>query len=91
VASLGTLVYLPPGDRDLVVQRCAELGARLVTLEAVTALPQVAARLRGLHAPEPTPFLLALDGIPLAYSAAHGGALSWLTAVGLTGDRVRSA
>lgn len=91
VASLGTLVYLSPGDRELLVERCAELGARLVTLEAVAALPRVAARLRGLHAPEPTPFLLALDGIPLAYSTAHGGGLSWLAAVGLTRDRGTSA
>jgi hypothetical protein len=82
VLSLGTLVYLPPADRDAVQRRAAELGTRLVTLEPVSALPSVAARLEGLGAPEPTPFLLALDGKPLAHASAHGDRLSWLTPVG---------
>ena len=51
-------------------------------MEPVTALPEVAARLAALTAPEPTPFVLALDGEPLAYVSAHGDRLSWLTPVG---------
>lgn len=84
VLALGTLVYLPPADRERVVALAAELGARLVTLEPVAALPSVAERLDGLTAPEPTPFLLAVDGTPLAYASAHGDRLSWLSAVGRT-------
>lgn len=85
VASLGTLVYLPPVDRMRIIGRSADLGARLVTLEPASALPDFAARIEGLHAPEPTPFLLALDGIPIAFSSAHGERLSWLTPVGQPG------
>jgi len=81
IVALGTLVYLPPADRAAVARVAADLGARLVTLEPVTALPDVAARLVGLAAPDPTPFVLALDGEPIAYASAHGDRLSWLTPV----------
>ena len=83
VVALGTLVYLPPLDRAEILPAIARLGARAVTFEAVSALPEVAARLDGLVAPEPTPFLLALDGIPLAYGSPHGDRLSWLAPAGL--------
>jgi hypothetical protein len=81
VIALGTLVYLPPAARVEILRRTGELGTRLVTLEPVSALPAVAERLDGLGAPGPTPFVLALDGVPLAYASAHGDRLSWLTAV----------
>lgn len=81
IAALGTLVYLPPADRSAVAALAAGLVARLVTLEPVSALPEVAARLAALTAPGPTPFVLALDGEPLAYASAHGDRLSWLTPV----------
>lgn len=80
VVSLGTLVYLPPADRAAILEAVPALGARLVTLEPVSALPTVAAAIAGRTAPEPTPFLLAIDGIPIAYAAAHGDRLSWLSA-----------
>jgi hypothetical protein len=83
VVALGTLVYLPPLDRAQVLPAIARLGAHAITFEAVSALPEVAARLGGRAAPEPTPFLLALDGIPLAYGTPHGDRLSWLTTAGL--------
>ena len=85
VVTLGTLVYLPAIDRDEILPAIARLGARAVTFEAVSALPDVAARLDGLVAPEPTPFLLALDGLPLAYGSPHGERLSWLSPAGLPG------
>jgi hypothetical protein len=85
VAALGTLVYLPPLDRATVFPAIARVGARAVTFEAVSALPEVAARLTGRSAPDPTPFLLALDGIPLAYGSPHGDRLSWLTPAGRPG------
>lgn len=86
VVSLGTLVYLPPAARIEVLRRTRELGARLVTLEPVTALPPVADRLAGYTAPDPTPFVLALDEVPIAYTSAHGDRLSWLTPVGQPDD-----
>lgn len=82
IVALGTLVYLPPADRTAVAQAAADLGARLVTLEPVSALPEVAARLGALTAPSPTAFVLALDGDPIAYASAHGDTVSWLTSVG---------
>jgi hypothetical protein len=82
IVALGTLVYLPPADRSVVASLAAGLGARLITMEPVSALPEVAARLEALTAPEPTPFVLALDAEPLAYVSAHGDRLSWLTPVG---------
>jgi hypothetical protein len=82
IVALGTLVYLPPPARAAVASVAADLGARLITLEPVSALPAVAEALAVLTAPEPTPFVLALDGRPLAYASAHGDALSWLTPVG---------
>lgn len=82
VLALGTLVYLPPAARAGMLRRCGELGARLVTLEPVSALPEVAERLEGLTAPEPTPFLLALDGEPIAFASAHGDRLSFVSPVG---------
>lgn len=81
IVSLGTLVYLPPAARSALVALVPRLGARLVTLEPVGALPEVAARLASLTAPEPTPFVLAVDGEPLAYASAHGDRLSWLSPV----------
>ena len=79
IAALGTLVYLAPGERDAVVDAASDLGARLVTFEGASVLPGVAERLPGLSAPHPTPFVLALDGEPLAHAGPHGDRLSWLT------------
>lgn len=78
VAALGTLIYLPPTDRQALVDLAHAHGAHTVTLEPESTLPAVAAARAGLVAEEPTPFLLALDGRPLACAAAHGGTLSWL-------------
>lgn len=88
VAALGTLVYLDPASRAALPGLCRDLGARLVTLEPVAALPWI--DLSGLEAPEPTPFLLAVDGQPLAYASAHGDRLSWLSPVGQPGAGVSS-
>lgn len=85
VLALGTLIYLAPDARSQALRLAGELNARLVTLEPVVALPEVADRLTMLTAPEPTPFVLALDGEPLAYTSAHGDRLSWLSPVSRTG------
>jgi Uncharacterized protein conserved in bacteria (DUF2332) len=81
VIALGTLVYLPPAARTDVLDTVALAGARMVTLEPVSALPQIESALAGLTAPEPTPFVLAIDGVPIAYSSAHGERMSWLSTV----------
>ncbi|ROP56629.1 MULTISPECIES: DUF2332 domain-containing protein [unclassified Rathayibacter] len=79
VVSLGTLVYLPWAARERVLATVAESGASLVTLEAEALLPSLRERTASLTAPERTPFLLAADGVPLAFAAPHGGRLSWLS------------
>jgi hypothetical protein len=79
IAALGTLVYLPPQRRDEVVDAASALGARLLSFEGAGVLPGVAARLPGLSAPHPTPFVLALDGEPLAHAGPHGDPVSWLS------------
>lgn len=79
VVSLGTLVYLPRPARERVLDAVAAHGASLVTLEAESLLAHLVAPRAALAAPEPTPFLLAADGVPLASATPHGGRLSWLT------------
>lgn len=81
VIALGTLIYLDPAAREAVPRLCRELGARLVTLEPVAALSEVRETLAHMTAPEPTPFVLALDQVPLAYASAHGDRLSWMSPV----------
>jgi hypothetical protein len=78
IASLGTLVYLPAERRNEVVDAASELGARLLTFEGAHVLPSVAGRLQGLSAPHPTPFVLAVDGEPIAHAGPHGDRISWL-------------
>ena len=79
VASLGTAVYLPPADRAALPDAVAALGAHLVAFETAAALPGIPERVARMHAPEPTPFVLSVDGAPLAYASAHGDRLSWLS------------
>ena len=73
IVSLGTLVYLPPADRDAFPAAVAALGARLVTLEAVG----IADRADDRGAPDQHGFVLALDGERLAAVTPHGDRMSW--------------
>ncbi len=79
VACLGTAVYLPPGDRARLLSAIAEVGARAVTFEARTAVPEVAERWAALaaegRADAEAGFVLALDGEPLASGSPHGDRL----------------
>jgi hypothetical protein len=79
IAALGTLVYLSREERQGVVDAAIRLGARLVTFEGAGVLPEVADRLDGMSAPHPTPFVLALDGEPIAHAGPHGDRVSWLS------------
>jgi hypothetical protein len=79
VASLGTAVYLPPADRARLLHAISGVGARAVTFEARSALPEVDERWRALAAEARVDaeagFVLALDGEPIASGAPHGDRL----------------
>jgi hypothetical protein len=77
------LAYLDESDRErfgVVVQEVVEHGGHWVSNEGPAVLPDVAAT-----APPPrdgsvvgrAPFLLALDGRPVAWTQGHGRAISW--------------
>jgi hypothetical protein len=79
VACLGTAVYLPPADRAALPDAVAALGGHLLAFESAASLPGIPDRLARMTAPEPTSFVLSLDGEPLAYASAHGDRVSWLS------------
>jgi hypothetical protein len=79
IAALGTLVYLPQEEREAIVDAASHLGAHLVTFEGAGVVPRVAAAMQGLSAPHPTPFVLAVDGVPIAHAGPHGDRVSWMT------------
>lgn len=91
VASLGTAVYLPPADRAALPDAVADLGAHLVAFEPAAALPGIRERLaperpaRPDHA-EPAPFVLSVDGRPLARAGAHADRLFWLSGFSSAGQ-----
>jgi len=67
VAALGTLVYLAADARRELRAAVAELGARMATFEA--------AGIADDGADPPAPFVLALDGAPVAAGTPHGDRL----------------
>lgn len=86
IAALGTLVYLRPDQRDAVVDAASDLGARLLTFEGAGVLPGVAEGLLRRSAPHPTPFVLAVDGEPIACAGPHGDRVSWLSSASPAGQ-----
>jgi hypothetical protein len=78
VVSLGTAVYLAPDARAALLPAVRSLGARAVTLEAASAIPSIGTAAAGREAPHPSPFLLAIDGEPIAAVAPHGDRVSYL-------------
>jgi hypothetical protein len=79
VASLGTAVYLSPADRAALPDVVAALGAHLLAFESTSALPGIPERVARRHSVRATPFVLSVDGEPLAHASAHGDRLSWLS------------
>lgn len=73
-----TLGYLPRARRARVVDAIRASGARWVSFEPDGVVPGVP---RGEQTLGPAPasgaFVLALDGLPVAWSQAHGGWVRW--------------
>ncbi|MCZ2815700.1 DUF2332 domain-containing protein [Modestobacter sp. VKM Ac-2984] len=77
------LAYLPAPAKEAFAELVTGLPVRWVSQEGVGVLPAVRDRLPEPPAPDEVRFLLALDGEPLAYTAAHGGRIDWLPAAAL--------
>lgn len=65
------LAYLGPDDRSHAAQMMKETRARVVSLEGIGVLPEVAARIPESLRSD-SRFLLVLDGRPLGLAAPHG-------------------
>jgi hypothetical protein len=80
------LTYVRPEARTAFIDVVHELPGHWVSNEGLQVLPT-------LRAPElpadqgigPAPFLLALDGVPVALTSPHGQSLTWLAARESTG------
>jgi hypothetical protein len=77
VVTAGVLVYLPWAERSRFVEAVRRLDCDWISLEAPEVLPDTAARLPGPVMPD-APFVLAVNGDPVALTAPHGGRLHWL-------------
>lgn len=70
--------YLDTDDRQRLRSLVGRLPGHWVCQEGIDVFPSIAARLPR-RPPEGTPpFVLALDGEPVAFTAPHGGRLAWL-------------
>jgi hypothetical protein len=78
VVTAGVLVYLSVAERAAFVAAVQALDVRWISLEGPTVLPDVAALLPEGPSPAAAPFVLALDGVPVAYCAPHGHVLHWI-------------
>ncbi|MCZ2821674.1 DUF2332 domain-containing protein [Modestobacter sp. VKM Ac-2977] len=79
------LAYLPAPAKEAFAELVTGLPVRWVSQEGVGVLPAVRERLPAPPADDEARFLLALDGEPLAYTAAHGGRIDWLPAAAALG------
>lgn len=77
IVSMGVLVYLDPADRARFAAEVAALDARWISNEGMRVLDGVSAALPPAP-PNALPFVLAVDGHPLAWSAPHGQSLEWI-------------
>ena len=74
------IAYLDDAARerfhDEMTTRVADGACRWISNEAPGVLPRVT----GAHVPGPGRFVLALDGVPVAFAHGHGHSLEWLAA-----------
>lgn len=70
------LAYLNQAGRDAFRRDVARSGARWISFEAPHVFPDLAARAPSSFK-QPEPFLLALDGEPVAWAGPHGQWIEW--------------
>ncbi|MGO0576000.1 DUF2332 domain-containing protein [Ornithinimicrobium panacihumi] len=72
------LAYLGESDRQAVCEAIRASGARWVSMEGIRVVTEVEARLDRIgDPPDPTAFVLALDGEPVGWAQAHGRWVRW--------------
>jgi hypothetical protein len=73
------LTYVAPPARTRFVDLVRELPGHWVSNEGTSVLPRIPApRSHADESAAPAPFLLALDGQPVALTGPHGQSLTWL-------------
>lgn len=73
------LVYLSAADRRRFAATMATSRARWLSNEGPGVFPDIAERVTTPAPPQhPAPFVLALDGRPVAWTSPHGASISWL-------------
>jgi hypothetical protein len=70
------LAYVAPQDRLRFIRAVTDLGAIWISNEAPDVVPEIAAQLK--QKPALDKFVLAVNGTPVAITAAHGQSLDWL-------------
>jgi hypothetical protein len=73
------LTYLSMTDRSRFVHQVRALPARWLSNEGPAVLANDGITPPSSPAPEGSHFLLALDGVPMAWAGAHGQTLQWLS------------
>ncbi len=70
------LAYVGPEDRERFARIVADLDAVWISNESPAVFPAVAAKLD--REPPGDRFLLAVDGVPVAFTGPHGQSIDWL-------------
>jgi hypothetical protein len=71
------LAYFTADDRNSFVELVAGLGGHWISNEGLSVVPGVQERLKAAP-PDPALFVLAQDGLPVAFAGGHGQSLSWI-------------
>lgn len=71
------LVYLDDDRRHAFIDQVRSLRATWISNEAGGVVSPLARAIDVPHDNNPTPFVLARDGVPVALAGAHGQTLEW--------------
>jgi hypothetical protein len=71
------LAYFTADDRSAFVELVSGLNGHWISNEGLSVVPGVQERLTA-QPPDPALFIVAQDGIPVAFAGGHGQSLSWI-------------
>jgi hypothetical protein len=72
------LAYLAEDRRRAFVEQVNSLGATWISNEGLGVVVPRELEVAVAHDNNPTPFVLARDGVAVAYAGAHGQTLEWM-------------